>query len=67
MLVERFKNEILIRIPSEFDENKLQHVLDLIYRGELEVRHRSERETIGSISGHRVRELLGKLFGPRFS
>jgi len=50
MRIERTKNEIVIRIPSDLDSNRLQRVLDLIRYGELTSKSSATQEQVDELS-----------------
>ena len=50
MQVERINNEIVIRIPSDMDTNRLQEILNLVRDGELTSKSTATQDEVDELA-----------------
>ncbi len=50
MQVERINNEIVIRIPSDMDTNRLQKILNLVRYGELTSKSTASQDEVDDLA-----------------
>ena len=50
MQVERINNEIVIRIPSDMDTNRLQEILNLVRYGELTSKSTATQDEVDDLA-----------------
>ncbi len=65
MILERTKDEILVRLPSDVDLSELQNMLDFLMYKELTSKSKAEQEDVDELSKAVNKSIWTKIDGQR--